>query len=144
MVSGLHLIQWRMPSWTPDLEIVHIKCISPYPEIFVMDSTGNNSRRVTYRLDEVELNPKVSSNNNIVFSSVPLKGYPTICTILLDGTDFRQLTNGPDYRPAWSPDGERIVFLHWNFLNKVPGNGQLWIINKDGSGLRQLTFFRER
>jgi len=132
--------EWRMPSWTPDNEIVHIRCISPNPEIFVMDSTGDNSRRVTYMLEEAELNPKVSSKSIITFSLVPRKGYPTICTIHLDGTDFRQVTKGPDYRPVWSPDGKHIVFLHWNFSELIPGNGELWIINRDGSGLRQLTF----
>jgi TolB protein len=133
--------EWRMPSWTPDQKVVHIRFIGvTYPEIFVMDSTGNNARRVTVRSDDSELNPKVSSKHQMVFSSVPRKGYPTICTIHLDGTGFRQLTNGPDYRPAWSPDGERIVFLHWNFLEEVPGNGQLWIMDANGSNKRQLTF----
>ena len=136
---------WRTPSWTPGQKIVHMRWLAiGYPEIFVMDSTGNNARRVTVKPEDAELNPKVSSKHRVVFSSVPRKGYPTICTIHLDGSEFRQLTNGPDYRPAWSPDGERIVFLHWNFLEQVPGSGQLWIVNKDGSGLRQLTFFPER
>jgi TolB protein len=38
-------------------------------------------------------------------------------------------------RPAWSPDGSRIVFQRMN--------GQhfdLWVINRDGTGLRRLTW----
>jgi Tol biopolymer transport system component len=53
-----------------------------------------------------------------------------------DGTDQRDLT--PDnYRhawPRWSPDGQRIAFT-----SRRTGDYELWIINRDGSGLRQVT-----
>jgi Tol biopolymer transport system component/serine/threonine protein kinase/Tfp pilus assembly protein PilF len=53
-----------------------------------------------------------------------------------DGTDQRDLT--PDnYRhawPRWSPDGQRIAFT-----SRRTGDYELWTINRDGSGLRQLT-----
>ena len=53
-----------------------------------------------------------------------------------DGTDQRDLT--PDnFRhswPRWAPDGDRIAFT-----SRRTGNYELWIINRDGSGLRQLT-----
>jgi len=37
--------------------------------------------------------------------------------------------------PSFSPDGDQIVFV-----NTENGNGNVYIINWDGSGLRQLTF----
>jgi Tol biopolymer transport system component len=48
------------------------------------------------------------------------------------------LTSGPDYDqgPSYSADGERIAF------NRFPGNGddgQIWVMNQDGSGQTQLT-----
>ncbi|HJS24200.1 MAG TPA: protein kinase [Pyrinomonadaceae bacterium] len=53
-----------------------------------------------------------------------------------DGTEQRDLT--PDnYRhswPRWSPDGQRIAFT-----SRRTGDYELWIMNRDGSGLRQLT-----
>ena len=53
-----------------------------------------------------------------------------------DGSDPRDLT--PDaYRyswPRWSPDGKRIAFS-----SRRSGDFELWLINRDGSGLRQLT-----
>ena len=53
-----------------------------------------------------------------------------------DGTDQRDLT--PDnYRhawPRWSPDGQRIAFT-----SRRTGDYELWTINRDGSGLRQIT-----
>ena len=53
-----------------------------------------------------------------------------------DGSERQDLT--PDnYRhawPRWSPDGQRIAFT-----SRRTGDYELWVINRDGSGLRQLT-----
>ena len=53
-----------------------------------------------------------------------------------DGTDQRDLT--PDnFRhawPRWSPDGQRIAFT-----SRRTGDYELWIMNRDGSGLHQLS-----
>jgi serine/threonine protein kinase/Tol biopolymer transport system component/Flp pilus assembly protein TadD len=53
-----------------------------------------------------------------------------------DGTEQRDLTPG-EYRyawPRWSPDGKRIAFS-----SRRTGDYELWIVNRDGSDLRQLT-----
>jgi Tol biopolymer transport system component len=54
-----------------------------------------------------------------------------------DGTDLRDLTDD-SYRndgwPRWSPDGKRIVFT-----SRRSGDYELWLINRDGSGLQRLT-----
>jgi len=53
-----------------------------------------------------------------------------------DGSDLRDLT--PDnYRyawPRWSPDGKRIAFS-----SRRTGDYEIWAINRDGSGLEQMT-----
>jgi Tol biopolymer transport system component len=54
-----------------------------------------------------------------------------------DGTDLRDLTDDNfrnDGWPRWSPDGKRIAFT-----SRRTGDYELWVINRDGSGLRQLT-----
>ena len=59
-----------------------------------------------------------------------------IVVMRTDGTEQRDLTPG-EYRyawPRWSPDGQRIVFS-----SRRTGDYELWIVNRDGSGLRQLT-----
>ncbi len=50
--------------------------------------------------------------------------------------EHRQLTNDTykDRRPRWSPDGQRIAF----YSNRS-GTYEVWIVNRDGSGLRQVT-----
>ena len=53
-----------------------------------------------------------------------------------NGTDQRDLT--PDtYRhawPRWSPDGQRIAFT-----SRRTGDYELWIVNRDGSNLQQVS-----
>ena len=54
-----------------------------------------------------------------------------ICVINTDGTNLVKLTSdNVSSQPSWSPDGERIVFVKAS---------DIWVINSDGSGLRQLT-----
>jgi Tol biopolymer transport system component len=63
-----------------------------------------------------------------------------------DGREVRQLTNGTedDGTPAWSPDGTKIVFAR-GFAACIAVVGQpcpgpdLFVINADGTGERQLT-----
>jgi hypothetical protein len=38
---------------------------------------------------------------------------------------------------VWSPDGSRLAYSDWNFFGGPPG--QIFVINADGSGLRQIT-----
>ena len=52
------------------------------------------------------------------------------------GGEKRQITNDParDRIPHWSPDGRRILFYSDRGTNQ-----NVWLIDADGSGLRQLT-----
>lgn len=53
-----------------------------------------------------------------------------------DGSELRDLTDDTfrHFWPRWSPDGNRIAFS-----SRRSGNYELWMINRDGSGLQQLT-----
>ena len=82
----------------------------------------------------VDLMPNVSRDDRLVFCSLQTAGSGTasrkyfIWTCELDGGNLTQMREG--LFPMWSPDGERIVFGH---------NGDIWMINADGTGLTQLT-----
>ena len=54
----------------------------------------------------------------------------------VDGSNQTRLTNSPaaDEGPAWSPDGARLVFN-----SNRDGDHELYSMNRDGSGLVQLT-----
>jgi len=147
-ISKHRVGEWRMPAWSKDSLIVYVRFLagieSGQPELFVMDRMGNTQKRITYQPDWEEFYPSVSKQDLIVFNTKPRIGLSGIAIIDLDGTEYQRLTAGSDYRPTWSPDGQGIAFVRWNFLNAVPGNGQIWLINADGTGLRQLTFFQRR
>jgi len=93
--------------------------------------------------------------NRIVFTS-QRNGDLDIYSMNLDGTDLIQLTNklGYDGGPFFSWDGSKIVYRSYypesdaeikqykDLLDKEmiePGNFQIWVMNSDGTGKRQIT-----
>jgi hypothetical protein len=70
----------------------------------------------------------------------PSKGSQDLFAISPIGRHRMHLTDSPedDSFPAYSGDGERIVFSRSPVGE--PNSGQIWIMNADGSGERQLTF----
>jgi len=69
-----------------------------------------------------------------------LFGWPggfEIYTMKLDGTDSKPVTsNSFDWTPAWSPDSSKIAFSSLR-----SGSFSIWVVNRDASGLRQVTPF---
>lgn len=130
--------EWRMASWSPDgKKIVHQRYIGVgEPEIFIMDSSGQNPVRITSNNNWDEY-PRYSPNEQkIIFTQMHEASINyQIYTINIDGTGLTKLTDTQGYTADYSPDGERIVFC-----DSSPGNGRLWIMNKDGSNKKQLTF----
>ncbi|TML16024.1 MAG: hypothetical protein E6G31_02880 [Actinobacteria bacterium] len=59
-----------------------------------------------------------------------------IYSVRVDGTGLRNLTNTPldEDSPAVSPNGRQIAFVR-----TTAGNRDLWVMNADGSGQKQLT-----
>jgi Tol biopolymer transport system component len=60
-----------------------------------------------------------------------------ICVSKTDASALRTLTNGTakNWWPRWYPDGRRI-----GFMSNRTGRPEIWIIDSDGSGLRQISF----
>lgn len=86
---------------------------------------------------------------DIVFDS-RLEG-SEIWAIRPDGSGLRRLTRSPkntsNQYPRWSPDGRRIAFASTQYAPSLPENlssethgRQIYMMNRDGSGLQRLTF----
>lgn len=96
--------------------------------------------------DSLDARPRVEK---IVFASDE-EGFRGINTISPDGTGRRLVFPARDFTglPAFSPDGTKIAFLSdrencggvgCSTINDQPYPLQVWLINADGTGLRQLT-----
>jgi Tol biopolymer transport system component len=70
-------------------------------------------------------------------------------TVHPDGTDVKQLTHskGNDAHPAWSPDGEKILFASTRmgfkdealYTSAPQPYGELFVMRYDGTQVEQLT-----
>jgi Tol biopolymer transport system component len=105
------------PSWSPDgKEMIFILIknpgsqTDPQPQIGIMSSDGTNERILTTE-DRTNIN-------------VEPDGSTTVCETAHDAN-----------APAWSPVDNRIAF--WSGIENQ--FGQIWVINSDGTGSRQLT-----
>ena len=70
-----------------------------------------------------------------------ISGNGDIYVVKTDGTGLERLTDDPGFeeRPAWSPDGRRIVYGGYPRGYTGPEDASVWIMNADGSEKAQLT-----
>jgi Tol biopolymer transport system component len=68
-------------------------------------------------------------------------GHGQLFVAKADGTDARQLTEGPDddRQPAWSPDGGSLAFCSAHGADPSGTQANLFVVRSDGTGLEQLT-----
>src|SRR5207253_873467 len=87
--------------------------------------------------------------NEIVFSAhVPGSARSSLWVVHSDGSELRQISipscggaiSDPNsfgcVHPAWSPDGQKIVFSRFS---AATGDRDIFTVNPDGSGLTQIT-----
>lgn len=106
------------------------------PEIWIADTTGENQRRLTSN-DRYDTAPAWSPDGTTIAwaSQISGKGYSDMWLMNSDGTNQRCLISRAK-NPDWSPDSQKLIFVAPD--NK--GKEVIWIINKDGSGRKQITF----
>jgi len=125
--------EWRMPDWSPNgNSIVHIRYIGiSTPEIFVMDSTGENSKRLTFN-EVFDLYPEYSyDGQKLTWTSG--KDQNEIWIMNSDGSNQIKLTDGS--YPCWSPDNNKIAYTK-PINNKIA----IFIIVIKTRAINQLTF----
>ncbi len=126
------------PAWSPDgTRIAFAREVSGQADIYVMNADGTRVTRLT-RDHLMEYTPTWSPDG----SGLAFMGYakaasgrspsPTHLYVMnADGSGMRRI--GPDdaATPRWSPEGTRIMFVNER-------TGSIWVINSDGTGLRQV------
>jgi TolB protein len=138
LTSGLG---WQGPlSWSPDGKAI---ACARGGDVWVMDADGSNPRNLTnYEAGDQE--PAWSPDGQyIAFTSnragrVSGQAYATdIFVVNADGSDPRNLTDSAtnDMYPAWSPDGQYIVFQS----DRDGGWPEIYVMEADGSNPRNLT-----
>ena len=138
--SGRHNDDY--PTWSPDgtkiaFATSYGAIIEEPGDIYVMSADGGGAVNLTPSGYGVE--PAWSTDG----SQLAFASDGGIWLMNPGGSDRTNLTAGLGLAatsPAWSPDGAQIVFVG----TSASSNSDLYLINRDGTGLRQLTFTPDR
>lgn len=139
LASNLQVGELRAPSFSNDSKyIIHQRAIQSNmgSELFIMDSSGMNERRISNN-EGFEYYPRYSPDNKLIlFTYIYLGEVNTrVCVIDTSGNGFRALINFYSQSGDWSPDGKYIVFT-----DARKSSGRLWIMDTNGTIIKQLTF----
>jgi len=111
-------------------------------EVWIADYDGANQRQITLNSAWLNVAPSWSPDaRSIAYTSyqkVAGGGAPDIFISLIYQGQRENPTKGradSNFQPVFSPDGSRIAFM-----SNRDGNNEIYVMNKDGSGVRRLTF----
>lgn len=103
--------------------------------LFMYDLASNVKELIAYLTGENKINMYPAwMGYEVVFSSVNAGGYSYVYKIASDGSNLQKLTDTQGYSPEFSPINNTIVYT-----NRDPGNGRLWLMDRNGNNKIQLT-----
>jgi acylaminoacyl-peptidase len=126
--------------WSPDgTRMAVTNGASGFGQIGVLDVATGMVTPITYEPREHSSPAWSPDGRSLVFVRADEGGMSNdVVTAVADGTgSVRTLTTGKGWRssPTFSPDGRRVVYLESSSVRTT----DLWSIQPDGSGLRQIT-----
>jgi TolB protein len=139
--SNEHLVaknlEDQLPTWSPDGESVIFlsrRSGQRWSELFVVSWTGGEAEKI----GEGEY-PTWAQDGQLAFKGWESTGVglrlsqPVPTQITKDNIEVLS-DHDTDTAPAVSPDGKQIAFM-----SRRDGNWNIYVVNSDGTGLRQLT-----
>lgn len=149
------------PDWSPDGSqiIFTLNSANAPGDVFVMNADGTGLKQLTHCTQPC-LGMGVAAwspdGSTIAYSEGdgPQRpnGDPSVAALWImhaDGSHPVQLTHPPlptsfaDDGPAWSPDGTRLVFARNHLTGQSYDDQALFVINRDGTSLKQVTSWGE-
>jgi TolB protein len=105
--------------------------------VYISDYDGANQQRISVA-KTLELGPTWSPDaQSLAFTSY-ISGYPDIIVQQIYKATQTRPAGGTErahnFLSTWSPDGQKLAFM-----SPRDGNAEIYVVNKDGSGLRRLT-----
>lgn len=142
------------PAWSPDGKTIAFFSLREEAAIWLMNADGSDQRQRTFEgfgdwapawhPDGTKLAfASRRGTNNASEPEMKEKGINlfepkggTLFMLDLSTNEMTPLTHGQtdDWRPAWSPDGQKIAFT-----SSRAGNRDIWVMDVDGTHLQQLT-----
>jgi Tol biopolymer transport system component len=137
------------PAWSPDgRKVAFVSCRDGKQEIYVVSADGRGLRNLT-RSPQHEFAPAWSSDGRKIAFTRSRDRFKRadvgLYVMNADGSGQHRLAHtrgrgdgnpvwSPDGRAAWSPDGRMLAFS-----TKRDGSFDVYVMNADGSSLRNLT-----
>ena len=91
-----------------------------------------------------ESEPSISQDGEKVVYQSTCSGYPDLYIVSTNGSGSYDLTNTPtlsEREPAFSPDGSQIAYRVSAVNVDRNSNGEIYVLNSDGSGSHSLRFW---
>src|SRR5436305_3317985 len=144
------------PRWSPDgKKIVFISQRDKHLQLYMMNADGSDQRRFTNG-DDIDYQPVFSPKGDRV-AFISRHEQPSVVHAIYmidaDGANRTLLSDqsANDTDPRWSRDGKKILFVRTAIVKKyyrdlsaedkmaMKNSKEIFIMNRDGSGVRNLT-----